>query len=136
MFSLYHSGSALSSFLLQIFLLATVLSGLSILRHDTENTVLGPLRSMLKIVARYAKNPLAQATLSKRDNLSEVSDSESEFSTNENDDDNSHDDGFGTYETEQLITAVAKITDLLRKCWGKFLLFFAKRFEGLLLTNR
>ena len=98
MFSLYHSGSALSSFLLQICLLATVLSGLSILRHDTENTVLGPLRSMLKIVARYAKNPLAQATLSKRDNLSEVSDSESEFSMNENDDDNSHDDGFGTYE--------------------------------------
>ncbi len=27
-------------------------------------------------------------------------------------------DKLGSYETEQLITAVAKITDLLRKCWG------------------
>lgn len=76
--------------------------------------VLGPLRSMLKIVARYAKNPLAQATSFNRDNLSVVSDSESEASSIDDDE-----DGFGTYETEQLITAVAKITDLLRKCWGK-----------------
>ncbi len=28
------------------------------------------------------------------------------------------DDKLGSYETEQLITAVKKITDLLRKCWG------------------
>ena len=81
--------------------------------------MLGPLRSMLKIVARYAKNPLAQATSSNRDNLSVVSDSESEASASGEDDDGSQDDGFGTYETEQLITAVAKITDLLRKCWGR-----------------
>jgi hypothetical protein len=73
---------------------------------------------MLKIVARYAKNPLAQATSSYRDNLSVVSESESEASSHW-DDDNSQEDGVGTYETEQLITAVAKITDLLRKCWGK-----------------
>ena len=99
----------------------TVLGGLLILREDAKDLVLGPLRSMLKIVARYAKNPLSQATSSYRDNISVVSDLESEFSAHLDDDDNSQeDDGFGTYETEQLITAVAKITDLLRKCWGKF----------------
>ena len=98
----------------------TVLAGLLILREDAKDLVLGPLRSMLKIVARYAKNPLAQANPSYRDNISVVSDLESEFSAHLDDDDNSQeDDGFGTYETEQLITAVAKITDLLRKCWGK-----------------
>ena len=32
--------------------------------------------------------------------------------------DESGDDKLGSYETEQLITAVKKITDLLRKCWG------------------
>lgn len=87
------------------------------LRKDAEDLVLGPLRSMLKIVARYAKNPLSQAALSK-DNQSVISDSESEASSHGSDGKGSEGDGFGTYETEQLITAVAKITDLLRKCWG------------------
>jgi hypothetical protein len=90
------------------------------LRRDAEDLVLGPLRSMLKIVARYAKNPLSQAATSGGDNRSVLSDSESEASTSHGSDgDGSEGDGFGTYETEQLITAVAKITDLLRKCWGK-----------------
>lgn len=94
-----------------------MLGGLSILRRDAEDLVLGPLRSMLKIVARYARNPLAQAGHeSNRDNQSTISDSDSYESSRASDEDG----GFGTYETEQLITAVAKITDLLRKCWGKF----------------
>jgi hypothetical protein len=96
----------------------TVLGGLSVFRRDAEDLVLGPLRSMLKIVARYAKNPLAQAESSSKDNQSVLSDSESEPSSHGDEDENSQEDGFGTYETEQLITAVAKITDLLRKCWG------------------
>ena len=111
-------GRALASFILQFFLLGTVLGGLSVLRRDAEDLVLGPLRSMLKIVARYAKNPLSQTATSGGDNRSVISDSESEVSTSR-DGDGSEGDGFGTYETEQLITAVAKITDLLRKCWGK-----------------
>ena len=84
--------------------------------------VLGPLRSMLKIVARYAKNPLASAKSSGgKDNqsLSVMSESESDASSFASDGDGSDGDGFGTYETEQLITAVGKITDLLRKCWGE-----------------
>lgn len=89
------------------------------MRRDAEDLVLGPLRSMLKIVARYAKNPLAQAASSSKDNQSVISDSESEASSRGSDGEGSDGDGFGTYETEQLITAVAKITDLLRKCWGK-----------------
>jgi hypothetical protein len=107
--------SALLSFLLQLCLLLSVLISLIILRYDAEHLVLRPLRSMLKIVARYAKNPLSQATQTGRDNFSAVSESESEHSI---DDDASEGDGFGTYETEQLISAVSKITDLLRKCWG------------------
>lgn len=112
--------SALFSFVLQVCLLVTVLVGLVVLRHDAEHLVLRPLRSMLKIVARYAKNPLAQATLSGKDYTGVGSESESSFSMDDDDDgdDASEADGFGTYETEQLITAVSKITDLLRKCWG------------------
>jgi hypothetical protein len=119
--------SALASFILQLCLLVTVLGGLTILREDAKDLVLGPLRSMLKIVARYAKNPLSQATSTSRDNISVVSDLESEFSNHMDDDENSQDDGFGTYETEQLITAVAKITDLLRKCWGKCISVLRRR---------
>jgi hypothetical protein len=126
--------SALASFILQLFLLVTVLGGLTILRDDSKDLVLGPLRSMLKIVARYAKNPLSQATSTSRDNISVVSDLESEFSSHMDDDENSQDDGFGTYETEQLITAVAKITDLLRKCWGEYILFVL--FSFLLVQGR
>eukprot|EP00934_Nitzschia_sp_Nitz4_P000094 Nitzschia sp. Nitz4//scaffold89_size161592//92699//96967//NITZ4_002385-RA/size161592-snap-gene-0.176-mRNA-1//-1//CDS//3329559637//94//frame0 len=110
--------SALSSFILQFTLLLTVLASLSILRKDAEDLVLRPLRSMLKIVARYAKNPLSQATPVGRDNYSVISDVESEVLSIVSDADASEADHVETYETEQLITAVAKITDLLRKCWG------------------
>jgi hypothetical protein len=36
----------------------------------------------------------------------------------ENEDRGNPEDKLGNYETEQLINAVSKITDLLRKCWG------------------
>ena len=72
---------------------------------------------MLNIVARYARNPLAQAgTEISKDNGNELNESTYSDSSRASDEE---DNGFGTYETEQLITAVAKITDLLRKCWGK-----------------
>lgn len=87
-----------------------------VLRKDATSFVLGPLRSMLKIVARYANDPLAQETPSGKDH-SVVSDSESEAYDEEDDDSQSNE--LQTDETEQLIRAVAKITDLLRKCWGK-----------------
>ena len=111
---------ALCSFLLQLCLLITVLLGLSILRKDAESLVLAPLRSMLKIVARYAKNPLASAKSSEGGTSSEGSDSDSDSSGEQGEGgDEREADQFGNYETEQLITAVSKITDLLRKCWGK-----------------
>lgn len=105
--------SAFCSFLLQICLVLTVIISLIVLRKDAKNFVLGPLRSMLKIVARYAKNPLSEQGPEKYDE--DFSDSEAD----ELSDDDSQSGEFQTDETEQLIRAVAKITDLLRKCWGK-----------------
>lgn len=85
---------------------------------------------MLKRVARYAKNPLMPPKLKRRSSSvrrknssgrrgihdSDDLDSSSDSSTDYDGDDS--DLGLGSYETEQLITAVNKITDLLRKCWG------------------
>jgi hypothetical protein len=100
--------AAFSSFLLQIALLVCVLGGLSILRRDSGLLVLGPLRRMLKIVARYAKNPLSEVKVGGND-----------FDDDGSEADNDSPEGkLGNYETEQLINAVSKITDLLRKCWG------------------
>eukprot|EP00956_Cyclotella_meneghiniana_P042439 scaffold248464_cov119-Cyclotella_meneghiniana.AAC.1 len=87
-----------------------ILLALSVIRYDAGRLVLNPLRRMLKIVAacEYAKlqclfvNPLApppQKTSSFRDRQKSS-------------------DKLGTFETEQLINTVTKITDLLRKCWG------------------
>lgn len=113
--------------LLQLFLLLAVLGGLSILRSDVEIFVLGPLRRMLKIVDRYARNPLIQTKIShhrspghRRLHSTHKSDDDDTVSSSgsDNEDDHSTDEELGSFETEQLITAVAKITDLLRKCWG------------------
>jgi hypothetical protein len=110
-----------------------VLGGLSVLRRDAEVLVLKPLRYMLKIVARYARNPLVPPKIKRRpsfhrglsqrnggDDTSNDSDASSDVTNEEAADDRKGDDdvGLGSYETEQLITAVTKITDLLRKCWG------------------
>ena len=102
---------AFSSFLLQLSLVLTVIASLIVLRKDASNYVLGPLRSMLKIVARYAKNPL-QATSGHKD-YSVLSESDSEAYIDDEDDEISQAMEFQTDETEQLIRAVAKITDLL-----------------------
>ena len=122
------SHSSLSSLLLQLCLLLIVLGGLSTLRRDAEVFVLGPLRRMLKIVARYARNPLVPPKISRRltrsrsrrsgrFSQSEDTDTSSDGSASGDDGSSSHRE-LGSFETEQLITAVAKITDLLRKCWG------------------
>ena len=108
---------AFSSFLLQLCLVLTVIASLILLRKDASHYVLGPLRSMLKIVARYAKNPL-QATSGINKDYSVLSGSDSEAYIDDDDDEISQSMEFQTDETEQLIRAVAKITDLLRKCWG------------------
>jgi hypothetical protein len=127
--------SALCSLLLQLALLIMVLGGLSVLRRDAEVLVLKPLRHMLKIVARYAKNPLVPPKIKRRpsvhrglsarlqvDDTSMDSDDSDVTEEAERDDrkgQGGDDDlALGSYETEQLITAVTKITDLLRKCWG------------------
>jgi hypothetical protein len=112
---------------LQLFLLAAVLGGLSILRSDVEVFVLGPLRRMLRIVDRYARNPLVQTKIShhrssghRRHHATQNGDDDDTASSSEseNEIDHSFEEELGSFETEQLITAVAKITDLLRKCWG------------------
>mmetsp|Transcript_3914 Transcript_3914/g.4526 ORF Transcript_3914/g.4526 Transcript_3914/m.4526 type:complete len:705 (+) Transcript_3914:283-2397(+) len=103
------STAALSSFLLQLCLLIFILVGLLIMRRDSAVFAFGPLRRMLKIVAQYAKNPLASVKASNDD---------SDDDKSENGDHEALEDKLGNYETEQLISAVSKITDLLRKCWG------------------
>jgi len=128
-FSFVVVDSAVSSLLLQLCLLLTVLGGLSVLRRDAEVFVLGPLRRMLKIVARYARNPLvppkvprrisrSRSKRSGRFSLSEESGDTSSDESSSGDEGSSPHRELGSFETEQLITAVAKITDLLRKCWG------------------
>lgn len=125
--------SSISAFLLQMCMLFAVLGGLSVLRRDAEVLVLGPLRRMLKIVARYAKNPLIQPRMNHRFSLrrklssrqisggrEESASFDSSSSDNDTQDEyaGGEDVQLGSYETGQLITAVTKITDLLRKCWG------------------
>lgn len=80
---------------------------------------------MLKIVARYARNPLVQPKVKLRSSHrgrvgAKLSEDDSDLSSDGDsaDDDALADRELGSFETEQLITAVAKITDLLRKCWG------------------
>jgi hypothetical protein len=131
--SLFSIRSALCSLLLQLSLLIMVLGGLSVLRRDAEVLVLKPLRHMLKIVARYAKNPLVPPKIKRRPlvhrGLSARLQADDDASTDSDDSDvteeaerkgqgGDDDLALGSYETEQLITAVTKITDLLRKCWG------------------
>jgi hypothetical protein len=82
---------------------------------------------MLKIVAHYAKNPLVQPKVKRKRRStprgrggSKPVDDDSEWPSDgdSSDEDEAFDRELGSFETEQLITAVAKITDLLRKCWG------------------
>ena len=128
---------SIMSFVLQLLLPLIIIGSLKVLRADAVNLVLGSLRSMLRIVARYAKNPLAQSSIDDDDYYNNrqngtgrgrnTSDSGSYASsadgsdTDDYDGDNDEGDNnniAGAYETEQLVTAVSKITDLLRKCWG------------------
>lgn len=92
-------------------LLAILILGLyflQALRGDAIRLVLDPLQRMLKIVLRYAENPLSQDVnkKSQQDNTDDDSAIEKEG------------EEIGNFETEQLINAITKIADLLRKCWG------------------
>jgi len=107
-----------ASFLLQFCMLCLILLGLTVLRGDAGHLVLDPLRRMLKIVLRYASNPLAQAqSKRKKKKARSVTDDEMTLDS-DSDIDYAEKDELGNYETEQLIRAIARITDLLRKCWG------------------
>jgi len=121
-FNLDHSVALLntSSLILQTALLCLILVGLSILRFDAKKLVIEPLRRMLKIVLRYAANPLSPTPRNKSKKKKGGSDDAFDRGNN-SDSDSDYDankDQLGNYETEKLITAIAKITDLLRKCWG------------------
>eukprot|EP00531_Pseudo-nitzschia_arenysensis_P016933 CAMPEP_0116141452 /NCGR_PEP_ID=MMETSP0329-20121206/14390_1 /TAXON_ID=697910 /ORGANISM="Pseudo-nitzschia arenysensis, Strain B593" /LENGTH=1340 /DNA_ID=CAMNT_0003636637 /DNA_START=322 /DNA_END=4340 /DNA_ORIENTATION=- len=108
---------ARSSFILELLLFVIIIGMLIVLRKDTVELVFGSLRSMLRIILRYAKNPLSPPGRSERRHIEGISRNESGIydSIEEGDEDDQLD---RTYETEQLVTAVTKITDLLRKCWG------------------
>jgi hypothetical protein len=95
-------------FYLLLSILILGLYFLQALRGDAIGLVLDPLQRMLKIVLRYAENPLSQDVNKK--SQQEKLDDESAI---ENDGEE-----IGNFETEQLINAITKIADLLRKCWG------------------
>jgi len=111
----------LLSFVLQIGLGLIIHFALDVLRSDVNRLVIVSLRRMLKIVLRYAQNPLAvtpaQILKSKDDESNRASTPplHDQFSTNAST--NHAEDHLGS-ETTQLIAAVTKITALLRKCWG------------------
>ena len=104
-------------FVLELLLLIIIIATLLILRSDTVELAFGSLRSMLRIVLRYAKNPLSPPGGNEmgkpRFNSANVSRAYDSIEDGEDDE-----QLIRTYETEQLVTAVSKITDLLRKCWG------------------
>jgi hypothetical protein len=100
---------AFRSFMLQLALLVLGLFFLGILRSDAINLVIAPLRKMLGIVLLYSENPLVEGPTSQRCDDDDDKDGVQSRIKNKQ---------LGAYETEQLITAISKITDLLRKCWG------------------
>eukprot|EP00979_Chaetoceros_neogracilis_P007617 scaffold1610_cov252-Chaetoceros_neogracile.AAC.1 len=53
--------TAFNSFMLQLTMLLLIIASLGYLRRDARRYVIAPLRKMLKIVLRYAENPLAGA---------------------------------------------------------------------------
>lgn len=129
LFVFFYCNRARGSLLLQLCMFVAVLGGLSVMRRDAEVLVLGPLRRMLKIVARYAKNPLSQpkirrepTNVGRRKTSTRSQQSYDDDTLSDSSSESSYGDQgevtLGSYETEQLITAVTSITDLLRKCWG------------------
>jgi hypothetical protein len=100
---------AFRSFILQVTLLILGLLFLGILRSDAINLVIAPLRKMLRIVLLYSENPLVDGPTSECDDDNKDKDVVQSRLKNKQ---------LGAYETEQLIAAISKITDLLRKCWG------------------
>jgi len=112
------SQSIITLFLSQLGFTLFVLLSLSVLRYDAGRLVLGPLRRMLKIVAFYAKNPLSPSPTRESTGSLRSSSQNQDDDDYDSEDENNSDKQLGTYETEQLINTVTKITDLLRKCWG------------------
>eukprot|EP00531_Pseudo-nitzschia_arenysensis_P017663 CAMPEP_0116121408 /NCGR_PEP_ID=MMETSP0329-20121206/3682_1 /TAXON_ID=697910 /ORGANISM="Pseudo-nitzschia arenysensis, Strain B593" /LENGTH=1270 /DNA_ID=CAMNT_0003615221 /DNA_START=74 /DNA_END=3886 /DNA_ORIENTATION=+ len=70
---------------------------------NVYSLALNPIQRMLRIVIRYAENPLAGNVQKKKTPVTRNS---------------SLRDDIGDIETEQLLSAITKISDLLRKCWG------------------
>jgi len=111
--------TAFNSFMLQLTMLILAIASLGYLRYDASKYVIAPLRKILKIVLRYAENPLAGTPTN--DDSTPVSELHiDDLNSDGLDivDGNGKNSKLGSYETEQLITAVTKITNLLRKCWG------------------
>lgn len=100
---------AFRSFILQVAILGFGLLFIGVLRSDAINLVIAPLRKMLSIVLLYSENPLVEGPTSQTSD--DDDDKEGSLSRLKN-------KQLGAYETEQLIAATTKITDLLRKCWG------------------
>ena len=102
--------------LLCIFILG--LSFLVIIQNDVNRLALTPIKRMLRIVVRYAQDPLSIYVNDDKITKGLV--------TKENTNDGGYDytntpaaaNDIGNIETEQLLNAITKISDLLRKCWG------------------
>lgn len=92
-------------FYLLVIIFVLGLSFLVIVQNDVYSLALHPVQRMLRIVVRYAENPLS----------SDVDESKNK---NVVQNDKNTPDDIGNIETEQLLNAITKISDLLRKCWG------------------
>mmetsp|Transcript_26117 Transcript_26117/g.57205 ORF Transcript_26117/g.57205 Transcript_26117/m.57205 type:complete len:611 (+) Transcript_26117:149-1981(+) len=93
----------------QFYLLQTTfflgLAFLIIVQNGAYRLSLYPVQRMLRIVVRYAENPLWTDVKEGKKN-------------GERDSNGNTSDDIGSIETEQLLGAITKISDLLRKCWG------------------
>ena len=76
------------------------------LQNDVNTLALHPIQRMLRIVIRYAENPLSS-------DIDDDNNSRKLLSTR-----GTARDDIGDIETEQLLSAITKISGLLRKCWG------------------
>eukprot|EP00557_Chaetoceros_sp_GSL56_P001921 CAMPEP_0176493060 /NCGR_PEP_ID=MMETSP0200_2-20121128/9354_1 /TAXON_ID=947934 /ORGANISM="Chaetoceros sp., Strain GSL56" /LENGTH=1289 /DNA_ID=CAMNT_0017890711 /DNA_START=23 /DNA_END=3892 /DNA_ORIENTATION=- len=107
---------AFNQFMMQLTLFLLTIACLGFLRADASRLVLAPLRRMLKAIARFAENPLVG--FGKDDESSALLLSSSSNADRNEPENETSDSNLGSYETEQITSAVTKITDLLQKCWG------------------
>lgn len=106
----------------QFYMLALIfvlgLSFLIILQLDVDRLALLPIKRMLRIVVRYAEDPLSIDVDNKTNSAITQNHNRNKSGRSNTPGTGGAEDDIGDMETEQLLSAITKISDLLRKCWG------------------